>query len=95
MRIYILLVWLMVPVLAGAYHWGPGQQMLAVDNVATLVRQAEQHAADEEWSEAEVQYTSALELLPADDFATERRLRLERAKAQMLNKKLPTAHADV
>ena len=95
MRMLIMLAWLMVPVVAGAYHFGPGQDHLAAERVAAIIAQAESHADAEEWAQAEQQYEAALQLLPAEDVATARRLRLERAKAQMFVKKLPAAHAEL
>jgi len=63
--------------------------------VASLLRQADRLAADKEWSAAVERYDQALALLPAGHNAEARRIRLERAKAQMLAKKLPEAHADL
>ena len=95
MRKLLLLVWLMLPVLVGAYHYGPGQRRLVLDDVARLLDQAERHAAVEQWNEAELKYSEALELLPAEQVQQVRRVRLERAKVQMFVKKLPAAHQDL
>ena len=95
MRAVILVVWLMIPVLLGAYHYGPGQERLRLDDAAGFVAQAERHAAAQEWAEAEAAYEEALKLLPAERSAESRRLRLERAKAQMLAKKLPVANQEL
>ena len=95
MRMVLLVCWLMVPVAAGAYHFGPGQQRMLLDDAQKLVEQAQQDAASEQWAEAETKYEQALELLPEDRVHERRRVRLERAKAQMLVKKLPVAHRDM
>ena len=95
MRVLILLGWLMVPVLVGAYHYGPGQERLRLDEVASVLRQADRHAADKEWDAAVEKYEEALRLLPAGKVAEGRRIRLEKAKAQMLARKLPEAHKDL
>jgi hypothetical protein len=95
MRALLLTAWLLVPVLAGAWHYGPGQEKLLLDDVARILAQADQHAAAEEWAEAEAKYEDALRLLPATKNAETRRIRLERAKAQMLARKLPAAHQDL
>ena len=95
MRMVLLVCWLMVPVAAGAYHFGPGQQRVLLDDAQKLVEQAQQDAANEQWAEAETKYEQALELLPEDRVHERRRVRLERAKAQMLVKKLPVAHRDM
>jgi hypothetical protein len=95
MRKLALVVWLLVPVLVGAYHYGPGQKQLVLDDVAGILAEADRHAASGEWTEAEVRYEAALNLLPPEQVAEARRIRLERAKAQMLAAKLPTAHQDL
>ena len=95
MRAFLIVVWLMIPVLAGAYHYGPGQERLRLDDTAGFIAQAQRHVADEQWAEAEAAYEEALKLLPAERLADSRRLRLERAKAQMLAKKLPLANQEL
>ena len=92
MRKVLLLVWLMLPVLVGAYHYGPGQRRMQLDDVARVIVEAERHAAAERWDEAVAKYEEALNLLPGDQVAAARRIRLERAKAQMFVKQLPAAH---
>lgn len=95
MRRFALVIWLLVPVLVGAYHYGPGQRQLILDDVAEILAEADRHAAAGEWAEAEERYEAALNLLPAEQVAEARRIRLERAKAQMLAQKLPAAHQDL
>jgi hypothetical protein len=92
MRKALVLVWLMLPVLVGAYHYGPGQRRLQLDDVAAVIAEAEQHAAAERWEGAVAKYDEALSMLPADQIGVSRRIRLERAKAQMFVKQLPAAH---
>ena len=95
MRKILLLVWLMLPVLVGAYHYGPGQQRMLLDDVSAILAQADERAAAEDWSAAVKKYEEALTLLPAERVHEARRIRLERAKAQMFDKKLPQAHQDL
>ena len=95
MRVLVLTAWLLVPVLAGAWHYGPGQEKLLLDDVAGVLARADQHAAAQEWADADATYEEALRLLPAGKKAEARRIRLERAKAQMLARKLPVAHQDL
>ncbi|MBC8872812.1 MAG: hypothetical protein H8E44_25545 [Planctomycetes bacterium] len=95
MRVLILLLWLALPILVGVYHLGPGQERMVLDDVAALVAQAEQCAGNEQWSDAVEQYDEALNALPADKVQRGRRLRLERAKVQMLARKLPDAHQEL
>jgi len=95
MRILMLLVWLALPVLVGVYHLGPGQEQMVLDDAGRRMREAERHVADEQWEEAVASLEAALELLPPDRESVARKLRLERAKAQMLARKLPEAHQEL
>jgi len=95
MRLLLLVAWLMLPALVGIYHLGPGQEQMLLDDVADRVAQAERCAGDEQWSDAVDHYDAAIELLPAGKVHQGRELRLERAKAQMLCRKLPEAHQEL
>lgn len=95
MRKLVLLLWLMLPLLVGFYHAGPGQQRVVLDETEALIQRAEQHRDAEEWGQAVEAYARALQLLPAERIREGRRLRLERAKAQMLASQLPAAHEDL
>jgi hypothetical protein len=95
MRAFMLVCWLMLPILIGAYHYGPGQERLRLDEAAALLDKAEHYAASQEWAKAAGAYDEALRLLPPERLADARRIRLERAKAQMLARQLPAAHDDL
>jgi hypothetical protein len=109
MKKALLFVWLLLPVAAGAYHYGPGQDRLRADHAAEAVARAEaaaklavevaaeqgDDAAREHWAEAEAAWTEALELLPPGQERAGRTLRLERAKAQMYVSKLLDARHDL
>jgi tetratricopeptide (TPR) repeat protein len=95
MRKLVLVVWLMIPVVAWAYHYGPGQDQMLLDEASTLIGRAESHAAAEEYEQAAAAYEEVLTLLPGAMVGTAQRVRLERAKAQMLAKQLPEARADL
>ncbi|MEM7309209.1 MAG: hypothetical protein AAF682_21170 [Planctomycetota bacterium] len=109
MRTYVLSMWLLLPIGAGAYHLGPGQDRLLLDDAGKLLARADEHAAraaelaasegDEqaksEWTLAEEAYEEALGLLPHDQVATLRRVRLERSKCRMFLSELPEANADL
>jgi hypothetical protein len=92
MRTLVLLGWLMVPVLFGAYHYGPGQEKLRLDDVAKVVAEADRLAADENWQQATAKYQEALALLPEGRADDSRRIRLRRAKVQMFAQQLPEAN---
>ena len=86
MRMILLTCWLVVPVAAAAYHFGPGQERMLMDDAQGFIAQAQQQAANEQWAEAEANYEKALEILPSEKVHEQRRVRVERAKAQMFVK---------
>jgi hypothetical protein len=93
MRTLVLLAWLMVPVAFGAYHFGPGQERLRLDDAARVLAQADRLAAAEEWFAAVTKYDEAQALLPEGRVEDARRIRLKRAKVQMFAHQLPEANA--
>lgn len=93
MRTLAILAWLMVPVLFGAYHYGPGQERLRLDDVARSLAEADRLAADEDWPAAVKKYDEALSGLPGGRVDEARRIRLRKAKVQMLGRQLPEASA--
>jgi hypothetical protein len=109
MRKALLVFWLLIPIAAGAYHYGPGQERMTMDEVAALLDEAESHVqaaqdllqgeeetvAREEWALAETAYEEALRILPEENLEENRRIRLERAKTQLNISKLPEAHGDL
>jgi hypothetical protein len=95
MRILILAGWLLVPVGVGIWHLGPGQERVLLDEVGRTLAQADRHASAGEWAQAVEQYDEALRLLPAARLGEARRIRLEKAKAQMLARQLPAAHSEL
>ncbi len=94
-RFLIFVAWCLVLVLFGAYHFGPGQEHLALDDAGQLIRPAKAMRADGNFDEAAVRLTSALERLPEDEVQTQFAVRLERNKAWMESGKLPEAHNDL
>lgn len=95
MRILLLVLWMLIPVGALAYHLGPGQSGMKRDKVAQILADADVKVLDENWPGAETLYKEALDLLPEDAVAVQRRTRLELAKCQMNNKGLPQANEDL
>ena len=95
MRNWMIAIWLLIPILAGAYHYGPGQERLQLDRVADQLAEAEYCVANERWESAQRAYETALSLLPGDDKSRERRIRLELAKTRMMNAGLPEANSDL
>ena len=93
MRTLVLLGWLMVPVVFGAYHYGPGQERLRLDDAAGVLAEADRLAAAEQWQAAVTRYDEAQALLPEGRVDDVRRIRLKRAKVQMFAHQLPEANA--
>jgi hypothetical protein len=95
MRILVLAAWVLLLPVALAYHLGPGQAQKALDAAAARLAEADRLAAANDHAAAVERYDEALKLLPAERTTEARKIRLERAKAMMLAKKLPEAHADL
>lgn len=108
MRKALLLLFLFIPAVALAYHYGPGQDRLRADDAARLVAKGRESAAlaretalesgdaaaREHWKESEAAFAEALPLLTGDDASAARGARLERAKAWMYLSRLPEARAE-
>jgi hypothetical protein len=71
MRILLLMLWLLVPVGALAYHFGPGQAHLQMDSVAAILKSARADVAEQRWGAAQAAFEQALAQTPE----TETRLR--------------------
>ena len=95
MRVILLFGWMALPIAGVAYHYGPGQELMKLDDVAAVIAQAETGVADKDWMAAIERYDDALKQLPGDQVDVARHLRLERAKAQMQASKLPEARRDL
>lgn len=109
MKKLVLFAWLLLPVGAFAYHYGPGQELSRADAAASSLARAETAAAKaraiaakdgdgaarEAWAEADEAYGDALNALPSGRVQESRSIRLERAKAQMFLSKLPEVRRDL
>jgi hypothetical protein len=94
-RKLIFLVWLLLPILLLAYHYGPGQLTLAHEKAATLARQASQLEEAEDWAGAVAAYQQAVAALPPEDQDGRFKLRLAAANARMYVGQLPEALQDL
>jgi hypothetical protein len=95
MRGVLIAVWILVPVLASAYHYGPGQQQLQLDEVQGLLAAARKHVKEEQHAQAVELFTEALGKLPAEREAETRRVRVECAKSLLLAHQLPKAYDEL
>ena len=75
MRKIFIFIWLLIPLGAAAYHFGPGQQNLKYDQVANHIDLAEQHIALEDFSAAVIELDKAIGSLPTEDISKITKLR--------------------
>ncbi len=96
MRSFLMVIWLTLPVLAGAYHFGPGQQGLKMDRAADSLATAQSAMAAEDWSRALAAYDAALAVVDSQENPRlAQSIRLGKAQAQMFSGQLPEAAADL
>jgi hypothetical protein len=95
MKRLLLLLWLVLPLGLVAWHYGPGQDALRRDDSARLVKRAIEAEKACDPAAAIEHYTAALDALPGDATAENRRLRLARARTRMLASELPTAEREL
>lgn len=95
MRILLLILWLLVPVGAVAFHFGPGQDLLKHDHAAKVLREADGFRVAGRLDEAQQALEKGLELLPPSEVAARQRVRLELCKVLMDNRGLPVANQEL
>ena len=91
MRLFLILCWMTLPLLAWAYHVGPGQSQLAIDEAGAMVRQAEEKTAEGDPAAATALYAEALQRLPSTPSNDRYAVQLAMAKSQMESGQLPEA----
>lgn len=94
-KIILATLWLLVPVIALAYHYGPGQTKLALEQTDDLLAKSKAAVDKENWSEAIRLYQEALAKLPKEKTQVSRKIQLEIAKAKMQNSQLPEAREEL
>jgi len=95
MRHILLVTWLLLPIGAWAYHEGPGQDRLALDEADAVLLAAHAAAEGGRWKDAIAGYEQALAKLPKDQEALSQRLRLEVNKSRMHAHGLGTAREEL
>jgi len=95
MRALLLVAWLLIPVVAAAWHFGPGQDYVQLEKAGAAQRRAENALAEKDYAAAVEGYDAAIKALPADHAGEARALRVEKAKAMMLARQLPEARAEL
>ncbi len=91
MKRFLVLIWLLIPVVLIVLYYGPCQKYLARDRAADLIVQA--HAAEEgkQYAAAMEAYQQAILEVPESDTGARSRLMLAHAKARMYSGELPEA----
>jgi tetratricopeptide (TPR) repeat protein len=95
MRGFLLAVWVLVPVVAGAFHYGPGQERLQLDDVQAYLSAGRRHVEKGDQARAVEYFNEALAKIPSERAAEARRIRVERAKAMLLSQQLPEAYDEL
>jgi hypothetical protein len=99
MRNVLLVGWLLLPVGAWAFHEGPGQDLLALEETDAVLRTAHEAAVAGNWQKAVSEYQAAIGKLPknadAIDVGILQRLQIELNKARMQAAGLPEAREDL
>lgn len=95
MRILMIVAWLTLPVIAVAWHYGPGQEYLQLDQTNDLLKQADAAVKADDQARAVELYDDALKSLPSGNEKIARQIRLEKDKALMLCRRLPEAYVDL
>ena len=95
MRIILATLWLLVPLGFAAYHYGPGQEQVKLDETEALLTEARSAVKEENWASAIEAYQKALAKLPKENKETSTRIQLEIAKAKMQNSGLPEARENL
>lgn len=88
-------IWLLVPVVLLAYHYGPGQSRLAMDRAAGKIAEARAFEAQEDWDSASAAWSEALAATPMDQSAARFQLRLAQARTRLWTGDLPEAITDL
>ncbi|MBV11352.1 hypothetical protein [Rubinisphaera sp.] len=91
MRLFAILCWLSIPVFAWAYHVGPGQQQMQLDQADASLQQAQMSSENGDFDQAKHAFAKSLSEIPEDRKTEQRKIRLAFAKTQMESSELPEA----
>jgi hypothetical protein len=88
-------IWLIVPVMLLAYHYGPGQSRLATDRAARRIAEAKALEAIGDWAAAYAAWSEALAATPPEKTTVRFQMRLAQARTRMWTGDLPEAITDL
>jgi len=109
MRKILILFWCLVPLSMAAYHYGPGQKQLTIDDAKGILGKAEMHMAkakehldadeqkkaNDEFAEAIEFYDEAIQTLPSEKKQEIYKIRLAKAKALFYSQQNPKARTEL
>lgn len=87
--------WLLAPVALLAYHFGPGQSHLQIDEAARQIAKAQAAEKSEDWATALNSYAIALNAIPETDKKLRQEVRLAHAKVRMYSGEIIEAIAEM
>ncbi|MBL8852912.1 MAG: hypothetical protein JNK57_02965 [Planctomycetaceae bacterium] len=91
MRVWIVVAWLFVGLAGVVFHLGPGRELEKNDLLNANVTRARLNVETEKWGDAIDSFDEAIAGLSEQQLELQRQLRLEKAKAQMMDTQLPEA----
>ncbi|GAA5483226.1 hypothetical protein [Haloferula sargassicola] len=95
MRILFIALWCLLPLGLVAFHYGPGQEKMALDHSGAALDRARAHLDASEWEAAIPELEAALAALPEGHGSEAQRIQLELLKARMMTGKLPEARGEL
>lgn len=95
MKLTLVILWLSVPALWAAWHYGPGQDALKRDKSDAALSAAKAAITSGDTDAAITAYDEALAALPKEETPQAWRLRLAKAQAQLAGSQLPEANRDL
>lgn len=91
MRVWLIVAWLFVGLAGLVFHLGPGRELEKNDVLNANVTRARLNVESENWSDAIESFDEAISGLAEKQIELQYQLRLEKAKAQMMDSQLPEA----
>ncbi|MDP1560910.1 MAG: hypothetical protein Q8M16_05900 [Pirellulaceae bacterium] len=91
MRVWVVVAWLFVGLAGVVFHLGPGRELEKNDGLNANLTRARLNVETENWGEAIDSFDQAIAGLSEQQLDMHRQLRLEKAKAQMMDSQLPEA----
>lgn len=95
MRILFIALWCLLPLGLVAFHYGPGQEKMALDLSGAALDRARVHLDASAWDAAIPELETALATLPKEHDSEAKRIALELLKARMMTGGLPEARAEL